>query len=76
MNSPRRDAVPNAALARLDWEKLSHDLDACGNSIIRNLLEPSDCTALIDMYRVEGLFRNKVVMARHGFGRVFARNAI
>jgi hypothetical protein len=72
LTSPLHDIVPTAVAARvqtLDWEKLSRDLDACGNSIIRTLLEPRDCAALIDMYRLDGLFRNRVIMARHGFGR-------
>jgi len=68
----RPQSAASAAVARvqaLDWEALSRDLDESGNSIIRTLLDPGECAALEDMYRLDALFRNRVVMARHGFGR-------
>ncbi len=34
-----------------------------------DLLQPSQCSALVDLYRAPDLFRSRVVMSRHGFGR-------
>jgi uncharacterized protein len=44
-------------------------LDARGAAIIPDLLAPSECDALSSLYEDDPLFRNRVVMARHGFGR-------
>lgn len=53
----------------LDWDRVSQDLDARGSAILERLLSPDECQALADLYPVEALFRSRVVMARHGFGR-------
>jgi hypothetical protein len=53
----------------LDWERLAVDLDAGGNAIIEKLLTPAECQALAAAYGAESLFRSRVIMARHGFGR-------
>ncbi|WP_431081338.1 2OG-Fe(II) oxygenase [Pseudomonas thivervalensis] len=56
-------------LANLDWPTLEHSLDQDGCAIIRNLLPPSQCRQLSGLYTEPGLFRSRVIMARHGFGR-------
>ncbi|MET3457146.1 2OG-Fe(II) oxygenase [Pseudomonas kilonensis] len=56
-------------LANLDWPALEQSLDQDGCAIIRNLLPPAQCRLLGDLYADSGLFRSRVVMARHGFGR-------
>lgn len=53
----------------LDWERISQDLDAQGNALIEHLLSPSECQALADLYSKDDIFRSRVVMGRHGFGR-------
>jgi len=53
----------------LDWEQASKDLDARGCAMIGGLTTPEECGALADLYAVEGIFRSRVVMGRHGFGR-------
>jgi hypothetical protein len=45
------------------------DLDARGNAVLEGLLSPDECEALAAMYTRGDLFRSRVVMARHGFGR-------
>jgi hypothetical protein len=53
----------------LDWQGISDELGAQGHAIIPNLLQPAQCPALAELYRVPDLFRSRVVMSRHGFGR-------
>ena len=52
-----------------DWERVSNDLDAQGCAIIDGLLTPEECDAMAGLYQVDGIFRSRVVMGRHGFGR-------
>jgi uncharacterized protein len=54
---------------RLDWERMSHDLDAQGSAMIERLLAADECQAIARLYPQDGLFRSRVVMGRHGFGR-------
>ncbi len=56
------------ALDALDWPQLETDLDAQGWAVIPRLLEHAECTALAALYPQGGLFRSRIVMARHGFG--------
>ena len=53
----------------IDWERISHDLDANGNATIEKLLTPVQCEALCALYPEDAPFRSRVVMGRHGFGR-------
>ncbi|TMQ27892.1 MAG: proline hydroxylase, partial [Nitrospirae bacterium] len=53
----------------LDWERVSTDLDAQGCAIIDGLLTPEECDAMAGLCQVDGIFRSRVVMGRHGFGR-------
>ena len=52
-----------------DWERVSNDLDAQGCAMIDRLLTPEECDAMAGLYQVDGMFRSRVVMGRHGFGR-------
>jgi uncharacterized protein len=60
--SPEREA-------RLDWTAIAAELDAQGRAVINQLLSAGQCTSLAAAYQSDELFRSKVVMARHGFGR-------
>lgn len=53
----------------MDWERLTADLDADGYAILPPLLSPAQCASLVKDYEIDALFRSRVVMARHGFGR-------
>ncbi|MGH8628441.1 MAG: 2OG-Fe(II) oxygenase, partial [Gammaproteobacteria bacterium] len=53
----------------LDWERVSEDLNAQGCAMIEGLITRQECDALAELYPVDGIFRSRVVMARHGFGR-------
>ena len=53
----------------LDWDRVAQDLDARGSAVLAGLLRPEECRALADLYPVDSVFRSRIVMARHGFGR-------
>lgn len=53
----------------LDWAGIARDLDAHGSAHLAGLLDERECRAVADLYERNELFRNRVVMARHGFGR-------
>jgi hypothetical protein len=68
------DATPaSPALAdridALSWADLARNLDAHGAALIPGLLSPADCEAVAGWYDTDPLFRSRVVMSRHGFGR-------
>ena len=56
-------------IASLDWAQVSQDLDAQGFATIERLLTPAQCDGLVSLYASPDLFRSRVVMSRHGFGR-------
>jgi hypothetical protein len=53
----------------LDWPKLLTSLDLQGWATVNGLLSPAECRAMAAIYDEDNLFRSRVVMARHGFGR-------
>ncbi len=53
----------------LDWERVSQDLGARGSAMLEHLISADECQALVELYPEEGIFRSRVVMGRHGFGR-------
>src|SRR5262245_37039609 len=56
-------------VATLDWQGLAADLDAHGYAIAGAVLAPEECQGLAASYAEERLFRSRIIMARHGFGR-------
>ena len=63
------DASLNIRIDQLDWPRIESDLDARGNALIEQLIEPEQCAQLAALYADDARFRSRVVMARHGFGR-------
>ena len=53
----------------IDWDRVSAELDAYGCAVLPALFEADRCVAWAAAYGNESLFRNRVVMERHGFGR-------
>jgi hypothetical protein len=53
----------------IDWSRIAQELDARGNALLERLLSPEECRALASLYPDDSLFRSRIVMARHGFGR-------
>jgi len=56
-------------LAKLDWAAIARDLDASGSAVTPPILNADQCAELISTYEKDILFRSRVVMARHGFGK-------
>jgi hypothetical protein len=65
--APATDLVQRAA--SVDWDQVSKDLDAQGCAVIGGLITPEECDTLAELYPVDSVFRSRVVMGRHGFGR-------
>src|SRR6476620_7531858 len=53
----------------IDWTAVAAELDGQGVARLGPLLAPAECRALVALYPQQSLFRSRVVMARHGFGR-------
>jgi hypothetical protein len=66
-------ALPaDQAVARVDafdWQRVGKELDEQGNALLPGVLSPEECQALAGLYTDDGLFRSRVIMGRHGFGR-------
>ncbi|MGC2775280.1 MAG: 2OG-Fe(II) oxygenase [Bradyrhizobium sp.] len=69
MNARRLATSPPAGIDAIEWTEVEHELDARGCAVLAQLLSPEECSALAALYPDDQRFRNRVVMARHGFGR-------
>ncbi|HXX50807.1 MAG TPA: 2OG-Fe(II) oxygenase [Xanthobacteraceae bacterium] len=56
-------------VAALPWDAMLVDLGICGWAVTGPCLLPEECAALVQSYESENLFRSRIIMARHGFGR-------
>lgn len=56
-------------IAALDWDRLTEEIDRQGWATTGSLLAPDERRTLVASYDDDGLFRSRVIMARHGFGR-------
>ncbi len=56
-------------VAAIDWSRVTGDLDAYGWALFPRLVTAEECEQLAGLYENDALFRSKIVMARHGFGR-------
>jgi hypothetical protein len=56
-------------IASLDWASITAELNSHGCAVIGSLLDREQCEALAASYDRDGIFRSRVVMASHGFGR-------
>jgi uncharacterized protein len=56
-------------VAALDAGRIASELDAFGCARTGPLLTPAECRALAGAYADDRLFRSRIMMARHGFGR-------
>jgi hypothetical protein len=52
-----------------DWERIATELDDAGCAVAPGLLTPEQCAAYAASYASARLFRSRIVMERHGFGR-------
>jgi hypothetical protein len=64
------DSVIEASrIEAIDWSAVEADLNERGCAVIPQLLAQDKCAELRASYDRDGIFRNRIVMARHGFGR-------
>jgi hypothetical protein len=66
------DALNTDVTARvnaIDWHALEEALGQFGCATVPALLSPAECDALSALYSRDALYRSRVVMGRHGFGR-------
>jgi uncharacterized protein len=56
-------------IATFDWQRIAANLDAHGCAVADAVLAPAECQVLRESYAEEGMFRSRIVMAHHGFGR-------
>ena len=63
------DADAAATLEHFDWPRVLQQLDTQGHAMLPGLLTPDACDRVASLYDRPALFRSKVTMARHGFGR-------
>lgn len=52
-----------------DWQRICNDLDADGHAVLPGLLSAEECREFSASYRQDALYRSRIVMSRHGFGR-------
>ncbi len=67
-NPAELDRILNR-LASVDWVGVATELDGHGYALIGPILTSSQCAQLAASYDSQGIFRSRVVMERHGFGR-------
>ena len=53
----------------LDWQQVGNNLDEQGSALLQGILSARECEAVAALYPSESIFRSRVIMARHGFGR-------
>ncbi|BBP98789.1 prolyl 4-hydroxylase [Burkholderia sp. SFA1] len=58
-----------ARIGALDWAALESQLNDYGCAVAPALLSRDECEALAALYDRDAVFRSRVVMERHGFGR-------
>jgi hypothetical protein len=56
-------------VAALDWTSIATQLDAFGCATTAPLLTLEECAAISSRYHDDGIYRSRVIMGRHGFGR-------
>ncbi len=66
--APSVNGVPER-VAEVDWTRVSTELDARGCATVEGLVTSTECQALTALYSEDAVFRSRVVMARHGFGK-------
>jgi hypothetical protein len=61
------DDIPQH-MADIAWDRIEADLDARGFAVAEQLLSPSQCKSVIELFPDDACFRKHVVMAQHGYG--------
>jgi len=59
----------NDRINAVDWRAAASELDDHGCAVLKTILTADECRALAGCYDTDALFRSRIVMSRHGFGR-------
>jgi uncharacterized protein len=68
-SKPQQPASLGERVAALNWTAIVSNLDDHGCATTEPLLSPEECAVLAESYDTDRLFRSRIIMARHGFGR-------
>ncbi|WP_296229349.1 2OG-Fe(II) oxygenase [Ralstonia sp. UBA689] len=63
------DAGHLPTLDGIDWDAVEDTLNDVGSAVLPSLLTHDACETLAALYPHDNLYRSRVVMERHGFGR-------
>ncbi len=66
---PALPKSPAERIRAIDWSQVSLDLEAHGCAIVQALLRVKECAEIASLYDRDALFRSRVIMAQHAFGR-------
>lgn len=55
-------------ISRLNWKKISEELNEFGYSVSDPVLSPQECSDLIQLYPNDSIFRSRIQMERFRFG--------
>jgi uncharacterized protein len=69
INQLRIGVKPAERVDAFDWRGIGKELDEQGNAAMQQLLSAEECRAIAGLYPKDEIFRSRVVMGRHGFGR-------
>ncbi|XLZ73206.1 2OG-Fe(II) oxygenase [Massilia sp. SR12] len=61
--------TPASRWDTFDWAPIASDLDEFGCALVRGVLSPQECAHLAAGYQRQELYRSRVLMQRHGFGK-------
>ena len=56
-------------IAAVDWTRVTGELDEQGAALIAGLMSGDECRSIAALFPRDEVFRSRVVMASHGFGR-------
>lgn len=66
---PAAAARPDIRVAQIDISQLADELNEQGFAVLETLLSREECRALASLYPDDNLFRSRVIMDRHGYGK-------
>jgi hypothetical protein len=62
-------SAPHVRVSTIDAVRLQVELDAQGWALAPELLTAEECATMRALYKHEALFRSRVIMSKHGYGR-------
>lgn len=64
-----QQAAYNVSTQRINWPEIEVQLSEQGFAIVPALLTVADCNGLRELYINKEIFRSRIIMSRHNFGR-------